>query len=159
VYAHAGGALRAVNVDLSRRVLEQGEENLRLNGGTPERHDHIAGDVFDWLGRFAKKGERFDIIVLDPPGFSSTNKGTFSAKRDYPKLVEKAAQALSPGGTLMACCNVADLDFQRFESLVHKGLALGGRSGKVIERLRPSAVDYPAHPEAPTDLKVVALAC
>jgi 23S rRNA (cytosine1962-C5)-methyltransferase len=159
VYAHAGGALRAVNVDLSRRVLEQGEENLQLNGGTPDRRDHIAGDVFDWLGRFAKKGERFDIIILDPPGFSSTNKGTFSAKRDYPKLVEKAAQVLSAGGTLMACCNVAELDVQRFESLVQKGLASGGRAGKVIERLRPSGVDYPAHPEAPTDLKVVALAC
>ena len=159
VYAHAGGARRAVNLDLSRRVLEQGEENLALNGVPPDRRDHIAGDVFDWLGRFTKKGETFDVIVLDPPGFSTSRTGAFSAKRDYAKLVERAAPVLSPGGTLLACCNVADLEGPRFEAMVHKGLAAAGRSGQVIERLHPSEVDFPPHPSSPTDLKVVALSC
>ncbi len=159
IYAHAGGARRAVNLDLSRRVLEQGEENLILNGITPDRRDHIAGDVFEWLGRFAKKGETFEVIVLDPPGFSTSRKGTFSAKRDYAKLVERAAPVLSPGGLLLACCNVADLDSPRFEAMVHKGLAAAGRAGKVMARLHPSELDFPPHPLSPTDLKVVALSC
>src|SRR5690606_23072127 len=63
VYSHAGGAARVVNLDLSRRVLDWGEENLRRNGVEPRRIDHIAGDTFDWLGRFQKKGEQFDCVI------------------------------------------------------------------------------------------------
>ena len=71
VAALLGGATRAVNVDLSRKVLDWGERNVTLNGFAPERRDFIAGDCFEWLGRFAKKGERFGLVVVDPPSFSN----------------------------------------------------------------------------------------
>jgi 23S rRNA (cytosine1962-C5)-methyltransferase len=154
IYAHDGGASRVVNLDLSRRVLEWGEENLRLNGGAPERRDHLAGDALDWFRRFARKGERFDVVILDPPSFSTSKRGVFSAARDYPHLVAAAAPVVSEGGWLVACCNLEDLPGQRFDAQIRKGLEEAGRSGRLIERLGPSAIDFPSHPAEPPGLKV-----
>lgn len=155
--SHAGGATRAVNVDASRRVLDWGEENLREAGVTPERRDFIAGDAFDWLSRFARKGERFDAVVLDPPSFATTRHSRFSAERDYAALVAAAAPVVAPGGTLLACCNLAKLARSAFEAKVHQGLAEGGRSGQVLVRLGPPPIDFPEGGEEGTALKVTAL--
>lgn len=154
VYARLGGAARAVNVDLSRRVLDWGEENLRQNGAEPDRRDFIAGDSFEWFRRFEKKDERFDLVILDPPSFSTHKGGRFSAGRDYPKLVEAACAALAPGGTLLSACNLEDLPGPRFEALISSGFERAGRTARLLERLGPSAIDFPAHPDEPSALKV-----
>ena len=73
--ATAGGAARALNLDLSRHGLAWGQENYRLNGFAPDEHDFVFGDVFDWLARFARRGETFDLVILDPPSFSKTQDG------------------------------------------------------------------------------------
>ena len=83
VAATAGGATRVLNLDLSKSALEWGKANYRANGFVPDDHDFVYGDVFDWLARLAKRDERFDLVILDPPGFSRTKSRTFSAARDY----------------------------------------------------------------------------
>lgn len=156
VAARLGGAARAVNVDLSRRVLDWGEENLALNGVAPERRDFIAGDVFDWLARFAKKGEAFDQVVLDPPAFASTKKAVFSAERDYATLAAAGARVVGPHGTLLACCNQASLSAARFTALVQEGVARAGRRVEFKVALGSSSVDFPPAPGAEPALKVLA---
>jgi 23S rRNA (cytosine1962-C5)-methyltransferase len=143
VVATAGGAKRALNLDASRRVLEWGEENARLNGQAVDRYDYVAGDVFDWLKRLAKKGETFDVVISDPPSFSTTRAARFSAARDYAKLAEAAARVVAPGGRLVACCNHAGLPARRFETMVAEGVALAGRKGKGVDSLGPSPLDFP----------------
>ena len=155
--AHAGGAARAVNVDASRRVLDWGAENLRHAGIAPNPRDFIAGDAFDWLGRFAKKGEQFDVVVLDPPSFATTRHSRFSAARDYASLVRAAAPVVAPGGLLVACCNLAQLTRPAFEARVEEGLDLAGRKGRVVERLGASPVDFPSGGGEGPVLKVDAL--
>ena len=81
---HRGGASRVLNIDTSRRVLDWGEENARLNGQPVDRYDYVAGDVFDWLGRLAKKGQGFDVVISDPPSFSTTRTTRFSAAQGLP---------------------------------------------------------------------------
>jgi 23S rRNA (cytosine1962-C5)-methyltransferase len=157
VVATAGGAKRVLNIDSSRRVLDWGEENARLNGQPVDRYDYVAGDVFDWLGRLAKKGERFDVVISDPPSFSTTRSTRFSAARDYPLLAEAAARVVAPGGRLVACCNLAPLTPRRFEALVMEGAARAGRTARPETGLGPSAVDFPSSPEAPAGLKVQVL--
>jgi 23S rRNA (cytosine1962-C5)-methyltransferase len=150
VSALLGGAARAVNVDLSRKVLDWGERNVTLNGFPADRRDFIAGDCFEWLGRFAKKGEKFGLVVVDPPSFSNTAGHRFRAETDYAQLVQAAQKVIAPGGTLLACCNLEGLGASQFERQVQTGL--GGR-GKKLGAFGASAVDF----GQPSALKVVAL--
>ncbi|WP_375757805.1 class I SAM-dependent rRNA methyltransferase [Corallococcus exercitus] len=154
VAATAGGAKRVLNMDASRRVLEWGEENARLNGQAVDRYDYVAGDVFDWLGRLAKKGESFDVVVADPPSFSTTKTTRFSAARDYARLAEAAAKVVAPKGRLVACCNLAGLPSRRFETMVLEGVTRAGRAGKAAGSLGPSGLDFPAPPGEEPALKV-----
>lgn len=160
VAARAGGAGRVVNVDVSRRVLDWGMENARLNDQPAEKGDYLAGDVFDWLARFGRKGQRFSMVILDPPSFSSTRERRFSAASDYPELAELAARVVDPGGLLVACCNLAGLPRERYERLVLKGVAAAGRQATGTERLGPSPIDFPVprSEEPPLKVLVVSLA-
>ncbi len=154
VAATAGGARRSLNVDASRRVLEWGEENARLNDQPVDRYDYVAGDVFEWLGRLARKEETFDVVVADPPSFATTRRSRFSAAKDYASLAEACARVVSPGGRLVACCNLATLAPRRFEAMVAEGVARAGRQGQAVKSLGPSPVDFPVSPEQPVALKV-----
>lgn len=155
--ARAGGARSALNVDLSRRSLEWGEENARLNGQAVDGRDFLAGDVFEWLPRLRKQERRFELVVLDPPSFATSKRQVFAAGRDYPKLVSLASRVLAPGGALVACCNLEKLSEDRFSRMVEAGLT--GRSFQVAARFGPSQVDFPsAGGKAPgTWLKVLVL--
>ena len=135
VAATAGGAQRVLNLDLSRSVLERGQANYRANGFTPDPHDFVFGDVFDWLGRLARRDERFDLVILDPPGFSKTKRGRFSATQDYGSLAALAAGVTAPGGLLLACANVAEWPWRAFRDRVLAGLAAAGRSARGGGRL------------------------
>lgn len=139
VAALRGGAKRAVNVDASRKVLDWGEENVRLNGFTPARYDFVSGDTFDWLGRFAKKGEAFDLVILDPPGFATTKTSRFTAQRDYHRLVEAAQKVTAPGGLMLAMCNV-EQRAREFDAQLARGL--GARKHAEVRRFSASAVDF-----------------
>ncbi len=131
VAARLGGAKRAVNLDASRKVLDWGERNHLLNSLSVDRYDFVSGDTFDWLGRFAKKGESFDLVILDPPGFATTKTSRFTAERDYHRLVEAAAKVTSPSGVILAMCNVAQSE-RAFEDQISRGLT--GRKYKAVNR-------------------------
>jgi 23S rRNA (cytosine1962-C5)-methyltransferase len=145
VAARRGGAARAANVDASRKVLDWGEENLRVNGFPVDRYDFIAGDAFDWLARFAKKGETFELVVLDPPGFATTKASRFSAGRDYHQLVAAAAPVVARGGLVLAMCNVEAMTPTAFEAQVQRGL--GARKHRLVRHFGASDVDF-AQPSA-----------
>ncbi|MBV9357042.1 MAG: class I SAM-dependent rRNA methyltransferase, partial [Chloroflexi bacterium] len=87
VVACLGGASRVLNVDASRPYLHWGQANYELNGLAPDARDFVYGDAFDWLGRLARRQERFSLVILDPPSFGSTRVGTFAAEHDYERLV------------------------------------------------------------------------
>ena len=143
VAARAGGAARAVDVDLSRRSLAWAEENAGLNAQTPPPADRLAGDVFDWIRRLTKRSERFEAVVLDPPGFARARSGTFSASRDWPELVARAGPLVAPGGWLLAACNVAALSARRFEAALAEGVRRAGRTAEEVARPDASPVDFP----------------
>jgi 23S rRNA (cytosine1962-C5)-methyltransferase len=139
VAARLGGATRAVNVDASRKVLDWGERNHALNELTVDRHDFVSGDTFDWLARFAKKGETFDLVILDPPGFATTKTSRFTAERDYHRLVAAAEQVIAPQGLLLAMCNV-EQTARAFEDQLQRGLT--GREAREVTRFGASAIDF-----------------
>ena len=155
--ATVGGAARVVNLDLSRNVLAWGQDNYRLNGFEPDPRDFVFGDVFDWLARFARRGETFDLVILDPPSFSKTKHGRFAAARDYAALAELAAKVVAPGGQLLACSNLAELPWRAFRERVQAGVAAAGRGVQVAGVYREPALDYPAAGEPYLKMALVQL--
>lgn len=144
VAAAAGGALRTVSIDASASALEDGRYNLERNGFLDTtQHDLIRGDVFHWLPRMARRGDLFDLIVLDPPSYSKVKNRRFSANSDYPELVASALPLLAPGGGLLACINHAQTDRRRLHQMVLSGAALAGRAVISIQH-QPVGVDFPA---------------
>jgi 23S rRNA (cytosine1962-C5)-methyltransferase len=143
VAAAAGGAVRTVSIDASQGSLEEGRANLELNGfHDATQHDLIRGDVFHWLPRLSRRGDRFDLIILDPPSYSRVKTRRFSAATDYGELVATALQLLAPGGTLLASTNHAGIDRKRFHQMVLDGAHLAGR--RVLHaQHRPGSVDHP----------------
>lgn len=146
-FAHAGGfsvaaayaGAETVSVDLSSRWLSYLHESLALNGLSAQGHRLCSGDVFDWLKRLVKRGERFDMIILDPPSTSvGTKKRRWSAKRDYPELVSLTLPLLAPGGRLFTATNHRQISPARFVQLV--GSALPPHIE--LERVCAPAVDF-----------------
>jgi 23S rRNA (cytosine1962-C5)-methyltransferase len=153
--AWRGGAARAVNIDVSRKVLDWGRANAERNGFTPPATDLIFGDVFDWLKRFARKGQTFDLVILDPPSYATTRQSRFSVERDYAGLVALAAPLVAPGGELLACANSHTLPAKSFTAMLEEGLTEAGVTGAQLGPLRHEpAIDFPLAPREQPYLKV-----
>ncbi len=103
--ALAGKASEVVQVDVSARYLDWGRENLSLAGLPEDRCRFVRMDSERYLDWAAKKGLRFDRVVLDPPVFSRFDGKVFRFESDYFRLAAKAAALLSPGGSLTAVTN------------------------------------------------------
>jgi 23S rRNA (cytosine1962-C5)-methyltransferase len=152
-----GSATRTVNLDLSRRALDWGEENYRLNALEPERQDFVSGDVFDWLGRMQRWSDRFDLVILDPPSFAKSRLKRFSVSAHYNELVALAAPVIAPGGTLLACCNHAGLSRSSFLRLIESGLRDARRQVDGVTSLGADPLDFPTLDGAEGALKVFAI--
>jgi len=154
VCAALAGA-RVTSLDLSKKYLEWCRDNLRRNSIAPEDHDFIHGDCLDWMGRLARKGRRFDLIMVDPPTFSrSREHGDFRAEKDYGRLAEASARLAAPGAVLFFSTNAARLDPDDFLGMVRSGI---GRAGHVVraEHYAPQAPDFPVTRDEPAYLKTV----
>jgi len=110
------------SVDLSNTYLEWGRVNFALNGLQAAYAEGewalIRSDVIQFITQAARKNYRWDIIILDPPGFSNSKKmrGTLDLRRDRRELIDHCLSVLSPGGTLWFSSNakgvsLADGDF------------------------------------------------
>lgn len=154
VCAALGGA-RTTSLDLSRKYLDWGRRNFALNGLDPARHEFVFGDVFDWMRRWARRGRRFDTVLLDPPTFSrSKEHGDFRVERDYGDLVGLAASLLHPGGVLFASTNAARLEPESFLDQVRGALTGAGRR-IVAAHYVPQPPDFPVSRDEPAYLKTV----
>ncbi len=128
VVAAKAGAV-TTSVDLSKNYLEWGRENFRANGLDPAAHEFVFGDAFDWLKRYAKRGQHWDIVILDPPTFSTTKRGrAFQAGRDYEELAALAIPLVGPGGWLLCSTNQRTLAADEFDGSIQKAAKRCGRS-------------------------------
>jgi len=111
VCAARGGARQVDSVDLSNTYLEWGKVNFALNGLKADYDEGalslIRCDVLQFIKEAAKDKRRWDIIILDPPGFSNSKKmrGTLDIRRDYRGLIDGCLALLAPGGTLYFSAN------------------------------------------------------
>ena len=151
----AKAGMHTTSLDLSKKYLEWGRRNFALNGLTPEKHDFIYGDAFDWLRRLAKKGRAFDVVVLDPPTFSQSQEhGIFRVERDFGELVAAALRVLKPQGALLASANPASWPAEKFLATVTAAFAASPRA--IVSQIYvPQPPDFPITRSEPAYLKTV----
>jgi len=157
IAAVRGGARRVLNIDLSRSYLAWGQQNYELNELNVDARDFVNGDALDWLGRFARRQQSFDLVIVDPPSFSTSRRGTFSAERDYARLTTAAARVVAPGGILLAATNHAGISGTRFDAVLARGVSEADRQSRVLHRWHEPALDFPVAPGDYPYLKVRAL--
>jgi 23S rRNA (cytosine1962-C5)-methyltransferase len=133
VVAALAGA-ETVSIDLSRRSLTRGEDNFARNGLDPKAgHRFIADDVLAVLPRLARRGEKFDAIVLDPPTFSRNQSGAaFQVRRDFGDLVALALEVASPGARILLSVNHSAMRVADLEWGARNALKLAGRGGRFL---------------------------
>ncbi|RME21712.1 MAG: class I SAM-dependent rRNA methyltransferase [Deltaproteobacteria bacterium] len=143
VHAAAHGAGEVVTVDLSSRYLARARDNFRLNGLDPESHRFVAADSLAALDRLRRKGERFDLVIADPPSFSHGPRGEWSVTADLGKLVAACCRVLAPGGWLLVASNHGGLSPRDFGRLVQQGALKAGRPLRLLHE-GSTPVDFPA---------------
>ena len=127
VYAAAGGAKTTTTVDMSNTYLGWARDNMQLNNFVGEQHQFFRADVLAWLNEPATQDLRFDLIFVDPPTFSNSNKmeGVFDIQRDYSDMLHKVAGLLNPGGEIFFSTNRRDfkLDASTLQGLEIKDIS------------------------------------
>jgi 23S rRNA (cytosine1962-C5)-methyltransferase len=153
--AMENGASRALNLDASRKALDWAKENYRANVLTPDDYDFVVGDVFDWLGRFARRQQTFDLVILDPPSYSTVKKNRWVADKNYAELATLAARCVAPGGKLVACTNLAGFARRAFRQAVLQGIKETGRPVQVSGFYHEPDLDFPRPGQEEGYLKVL----
>ncbi|HWY51438.1 MAG TPA: class I SAM-dependent methyltransferase [Chthoniobacterales bacterium] len=147
--AAASVGAQTVNVDLSKKSLERGRQNFVLNSLLTEGHQFIADDVRPVLGRLARRGQKFDIIILDPPTFSRTKGGdAFHVEKDFEEIVVAALEVVERDGRILLSTNCETLNEQALERMARYCVKLSRKSGGLHRQ--PSPVDFPAGTAAST---------
>jgi 23S rRNA (cytosine1962-C5)-methyltransferase len=144
VAAAVAGAAKVTSVDVSSTYLEWARENLRCNGIDLSRHPLICGDCFDQLQRFKRDGQQFDLILMDPPSFSTTTSSRFTTRQGTAELVAAALPLLPNGGLLIASSNHQKVDLADYLKELRRGALQAGCDLKVVQTLgQPEDFPYP----------------
>ncbi|MDR3237587.1 MAG: class I SAM-dependent methyltransferase, partial [Spirochaetia bacterium] len=115
VHALVNGTAHAVNVDLSRSALERAEENYALNSLAVDKRDFIQADALEYARRLKKKGDEFQLIVIDPPTFSRNKKRSFSVRKNY-RAAHELLGSLAPRGYVFSAVNTLGISREEYMS-------------------------------------------
>jgi 23S rRNA (cytosine1962-C5)-methyltransferase len=100
--AAKGGAKEVIGVDASELGVAQATENAALNG-LSDTVSFIAADVFDLLPEYERRGEQFDVVILDPPAFTKSKNSVKNAIKGYREINLRAMKLVKDGGYLATC--------------------------------------------------------
>lgn len=145
--AAVAGAGEVVMVDRSQPALGLAEQSAELNG-VAGKCRVVRANVFYELERLAKAGERFDMVVADPPAFVKTRKDLRAGARGYRKLARLAAAVTAPGGFLFTASCSHHVSAEAFAEQVRGGLAAARRSGRILYE-GGAGPDHPVHTALP----------
>ncbi|MDP2825194.1 MAG: class I SAM-dependent methyltransferase [Sulfuritalea sp.] len=141
--ALAGGAREVVSVDSSGPALATAQRNLALNPQLDKsRALWLEADVFAELRTLRAAGERYDLIVLDPPKFAHTAAQAERAARAYKDINLHALQLLAPGGFLMTYSCSGGVNAELFQKILAGAALDAGRTARIVQRLQ-GAADHP----------------
>jgi 23S rRNA (cytosine1962-C5)-methyltransferase len=132
VAAAVAGAARVTSVDASAQYLDWARENFEANRLNPKRHDFLVGDCRNVLQDLQRQGRTFDIIIMDPPSFSTVGKSRFTTSGGTSDLVTEALPLLQSGGVLITSSNHQKVDLADYLKELRRGALAAGVTLRVI---------------------------
>ena len=146
VYAMAGGAKEVCSVDSSERATALAAENMALNFCDGAAHTAVTADAVEYLKDI---GDRYDMIILDPPAFAKHHKVLGNAMQGYKRLNARALSQIKSGGILFTFSCSQAVSKELFRTTVFSAAAIAGRKVRILHQLTQPA-DHPIniyHPE------------
>ena len=146
VYALAGGAKSVCSIDASEKAVRLADANIALNFGEDAPHTSIACDAVEYLKNI---GDKYDMIILDPPAFAKHHKVLGNAMQGYKRLNARALSQIKSGGILFTFSCSQAVSKELFRTTVFTAAAIAGRKVRVLHQLT-QPTDHPIniyHPE------------
>ncbi|MBQ6571580.1 MAG: class I SAM-dependent rRNA methyltransferase, partial [Alistipes sp.] len=132
VYAASGGAVEVCSVDASERAVRLADENMRLNFGEDYKHDAVAADAVEYLKHI---GDKYDLIILDPPAFAKHHKVLGNAMQGYKRINARALAQIKSGGILFTFSCSQAVSKELFRTTVFSAAAIAGRKVRILHQL------------------------
>ncbi|HAT4981787.1 TPA: 23S rRNA (cytosine(1962)-C(5))-methyltransferase RlmI [Serratia marcescens] len=153
-----GGCAQVISVDTSQAALDIARQNVELNKLDLNKAEFVRDDVFQLLRNYRTQGEKFDLIIMDPPKFVENKNQLASACRGYKDINMLALQLLNPGGILLSfsCSGLMPTDL--FQKILADAAVDAGRDVQFIEQFRQAA-DHPVIATYPEGLYLKGFAC
>lgn len=139
--AGLGGARSVLGVDASESGVEQARLNARLNG-MEDRVKFICRDVFELLPELEGKGEKFDVLILDPPTFTKSRNSVKNAVKGYREINLRAMKLVRDGGFLATCSCSHFMTYELFTQTIHQAARNVHKRLRQVE-YRTQAPDHP----------------
>ncbi len=139
--AAAAGASRVLAVDASETGITQARENAALNGFS-DRMEFCCADVFELLPALEAKGEKFDVVILDPPAFTKSRSSIKNAVKGYREINIRGMKLLTDGGYLATCSCSHFMDPELFAKTIREAAAGAHKRLRQVE-YRTQAADHP----------------
>jgi 23S rRNA (cytosine1962-C5)-methyltransferase len=144
VAAVAGGAQRVVHLDHNKTYLNVAKASYALNGFPIHKADFQVGDFWTQINLLKRIGERFDCVLLDPPFFSTTSRGTVDLVNHSERVINKVRPLINDGGYLVAINNALFVSGAAYLHMLETLCADGYLS---IEELIPVPLDCTGYPQ------------
>jgi 23S rRNA (cytosine1962-C5)-methyltransferase len=155
VRAAHSGAREVICVDSSAAALELAGSNAERNGVKVAARK---GDAFDVLEELGKQGERFDVIVIDPPAFAKRKKDLPKALAAYKRLNQLALQAMANDGILVSCSCSFHVSAEDLQDAIAKAARGADKHLQILE-MGGQGPDHPVHPAIPETRYLKAYFC
>lgn len=152
------GAAQVTSVDSSALALETLKENIRLNGFEDTKHDAIKSDVNVQLRKFRDDGDKFDVIVLDPPKYAPSRSALDRASRAYKDLNRLGMQLLNSGGLLATFSCSGAMDMETFKQVLAWAALDAGKQVQFIHQFHQPE-DHPVRASFPEGEYLKGLLC
>ena len=139
--AGIAGAASVLGVDASELGVAQARENAELNG-LSDRVQFLCADVFDLLPELERQGEKFDVVILDPPAFTKSRASVKNAVKGYREINMRGLKLVKDAGYLATCSCSHFMDPELFTKTIREAAASSHKRLRQVE-YRTQAADHP----------------
>jgi 23S rRNA (cytosine1962-C5)-methyltransferase len=157
VYAAVRGAAEVTGIDIDDAVLEIARGNAKLNASAAKPR-FVQADIFPWLRDAAARGDRYDVVVLDPAKMTRDREQVIPALKKYLDMNKLALGVVAPGGLLATFSCTGLVSEEQFLDMLRRAAFYGGRTIQVL-KVAGAGPDHPFLAQAPESRYLKAVFC